>query len=250
MQIDAPVLAALSRATATGNALTLAGQLDRKLYEQVAKVIEAAGGKWNRKAGAHLFATDASDRLEQILATGEVDLPKDEFNFFPSPAAVVARLLELARLRTGMSVLEPSAGRGDIAVACILARTKVTAHELMDANADFLISLSDFDMHVVRGDFLAAVPTEQFDRVVMNPPFMKQQDIRHVMHALKFLKPGGLLVSVMSASVAFRDNRLTQAFRDLVHLRGGDIEDLPPGSFKASGTMVNTVIVTIPGAAA
>ena len=56
-----------------------------------------------------------------------------------------------------------------------------------------------------------------------------------------------LLVSVMAAGVTFRDNRLTQDFRDLVRSRGGDIEALPDGAFKPSGTMVNTVIVTIPG---
>jgi hypothetical protein len=52
---------------------------------------------------------------------------------------------------------------------------------------------------------------------------------------------------VMSASVTFRDNKLTQDFRDLVRERGGDIEALPEGAFKDSGTMVRTVIVTIPG---
>jgi 16S rRNA G1207 methylase RsmC len=35
----------------------------------------------------------------------------------------------------------------------------------------------------------------------MNPPFARQADIHHVNHALKFLKPDGLLVSVMSAGV-------------------------------------------------
>jgi hypothetical protein len=50
----------------------------------------------------------------------------------------------------------------------------------------------------------------------------------------------------MAASVAFRDNRLTQDFRDLIRERGGDMEALPEGAFKASGTMVRSLIVTIP----
>ena len=78
---------------------------------------------------------------------------------------------------------------------------------------------------------------------------LKQADIKHVQHALRFLKPDGLLTSVMSAGVSFRDNRLTQDFRDLIRARGGDIEALPEGAFKASGTMVNTIIATIPGGA-
>ena len=76
--------------------------------------------------------------------------------------------------------------------------------------------------------------------------YLTQADIHHVTHALKFLKPGGKLVSVMSASVIFRENKLTKEFRDLVESRGGFFEKLPDGSFKESGTMVRTVIVVIP----
>ena len=95
-------------------------------------------------------------------------------------------------------------------------------------------------------DFLAQSPDAIYDRVVMNPPFAKQADIKHILHALKFLKSDGLLVSVMAAGVLFRDNRLTTDFRDLINERGGNIEELPDGAFKESGTMVRTVIVTIP----
>lgn len=100
---------------------------------------------------------------------------------------------------------------------------------------------------VLQSDFLAQSPQPQYDRVIMNPPFEKQADIKHVLHAHKFLKPGGRLVSVMAASVLFRTNRLTVEFREFIQAKGGWIQELPEGSFKTSGTMVNTVIVTIPG---
>lgn len=79
----------------------------------------------------------------------------------------------------------------------------------------------------------------------MNPPFSRQADIKHVSHALKFLKPNGRLVSVMASSMTFRSNKLTTEFRELIDLRNGWIEKLPEGAFKSSGTMVNTVIVVI-----
>jgi predicted RNA methylase len=247
MQIQDDVLAVLSRAVTQGNALTLTGQLDRKLYERTNKALEAAGGKWDRKAKAHLFPAGAAERVEQMLATGQVEVPKDEFNYFPSPLAVVKRLLQLANIKPGMRVLEPSAGKGAIAYACADAGAVVDCYELMEAN--FVALAGDQRLGPVRHmDFLAQAPEASYDRVVMNPPFMKQLDIKHVLHALKFLKPGGLLVSVMASSVTFRDNKLTQDFRDLIRARGGDIEALPDGSFKDSGTGVNTVIVTIPAA--
>lgn len=134
-----------------------------------------------------------------------------------------------------------------IAVAVHRAGAFVHMFELMAANHQALVELGIPGAIVTKADFLLASPNPVYDRVMMNPPFAKQADIRHVLHALKFLRPDGLLVSVMSAGVTFRDNRLTQDFRDLVRSRGGDIEALPDGAFKASGTMVNTVIVTIPG---
>ncbi|KNY16930.1 hypothetical protein AKG11_11455 [Shinella sp. SUS2] len=82
-------------------------------------------------------------------------------------------------------------------------------------------------------------------RLLANPPFVKQDDIRHVMHAFKFLKSGGRLVAIVSASVMFRDNKLTTAFREFVSANGGGMKRLPDGSFKSSGTGVNTCIVTV-----
>lgn len=245
MRVDDDVLAVLSRADTNGKSLVLVGQLDRKMYERTNKVLEAAGGKWSRRDKAHIFDVDAAVRIDQIILSGEVEVPKDEFNFFPSPPAVVARLMDLADVRQGMRVLEPSAGRGAIAYACADAGATVDCVELMEAN--FTALRQDARLGDVRhADFLEQNPCAIYDSVVMNPPFAKQADIRHVEHAIKFVKPGGRLVSVMSAGVKFRDNKLAREFRDFIDEHGGEIEDLPEGSFKSSGTMVRSVIVTIP----
>lgn len=245
MFIEQEVLEVLSRAQTNGNALILVDQLDRRMYEKTNKILEACGGTWMRKAKAHVFDTDAADRIDQILLSGEVAVPKDEFNFFPTPPAVVARLLELAGDVTGKTMLEPEVGRGDIALPFAKAGAIVSCFELMDANYQHMAG-NPLLHSVIQGDFLLQPPVADFDLVIMNPPFLKQSDIKHVTHALKFLKPKGLLLSVMGANVTFRSNQLTQDFRDLVRSRNGEIEALPEGSFKLSGTMVNTVIVSIP----
>jgi ParB family transcriptional regulator, chromosome partitioning protein len=84
-----------------------------------------------------------------------------------------------------------------------------------------------------------------FDRVIANPPFEKQADIDHVLHAWAHLKPGGRLVSVMSAGVTFREDRKTRAFRDFLNEHGALVETNPEGAFKESGTGVSTVLVAI-----
>lgn len=250
MRVDNEVLNVLSNAETSGDLLKLVGQLDRSLYARTNKIIEAAGGKWSRKAGGHVFDGDASDAMDQIILTGEVASTKtkaQQFGYFPTPAHVAERVIALACIKYGMRVLEPSAGKGGLAYPAAAAGATVDCVELMDAN--FAALAGDAKLGEVRNsDFLALDPNPIYDRVVMNPPFDKQADIRHVVHALKFLKYGGLLVSVMASGVTFRDNKLTTEFRDLIRQRGGDIEALPEGSFKESGTGVNTVIVTIPAA--
>lgn len=249
MRVDNEVLNVLSAAECSGNNLILTGQLERNLYTRTNKVIEAAGGKWNRKAKAHVFDIEASERIEQIILTGDVVVPKDDFEFFPTPPAVVKHVINLANIHDGMRVLEPSAGQGALAKAAHEAAVDVMIdmYELMPANNDILHNLNLRLSGVGEpADFLTVEPDPVYDRVVMNPPFGRQADIKHVSHALKFLKPGGLLVSVMASSVTFRNNKLTTEFRQIIEERGGHIEELPEGSFKSSGTMVNTVIAVIP----
>lgn len=255
MKVENDVLAVLSAAETAGNSLKLIGQLDRKLYERTNKVLDAAGGKWDKKAKAHLFPGDAADAMEQIILTGDVDYAKSPksvaqlYGFFPTPRPIVDRLLELADIAPGMRVLEPSAGQGAIAWPCAEAGATVDCYEIQQGNAALLAMGAPVDLgHTKTADFLSIEPVPEYDRVVMNPPFAKQDDIRHVMHALKFLKPGGRLVAVMSAGVTFRDNRLTKEFRDVVWGSGGSFEDVAEGAFKESGTMVRTVVALIPAA--
>ena len=79
----------------------------------------------------------------------------------------------------------------------------------------------------------------------MNPPFENLQDIDHVLHAFKFLKPGGRLVAVMSPGPFFRKDRKCQDFREWFDSLGGEAVDLPEGSFKESGSGINTKLVVI-----
>jgi predicted RNA methylase len=250
MQVNTEVMNILSNSSVIGNMLQLPGHLTRPLYLQANTVIEAAGGKWSKKHKAHVFTSDASEAIEQIVLTGMVTIPQD-FGYFPSPQLVVDQVLNKAEINKRHQVLEPNAGRGAIALRVADIGATVDCVELLDENYKQLCLLAqqgELNGLVFHCDFLSMAPAPVYDRIVMNPPFAKQADIHHVLHALRFLKPIGLLVSVMAAGVTFRDNKLTVEFRRLVSERGGDIEALPENSFKESGTSVNTVIVTIPGA--
>lgn len=258
MKLTEEVLQALSSAVVTDYQVQLVGQLDRKLYLKVNDALTALGGKWNRRAKAHLFDEDPEARIDEAILSGSVDRGQD-FGCFFTPPELAARVVEEAQLFSRATVLEPSAGDGALVKAMFYERQDLFIHclELLPRNVEKLKKLEEAlcrkfntSISITRideVDFLRH-PKEAcaFDRVVMNPPFSRQQDILHVVGAYSFLKPEGRLVSIMAAGVLFRQDKLATSFRKFIEDHDGTIEKLPSGSFKASGTNVETVLVTIP----
>lgn len=87
---------------------------------------------------------------------------------------------------------------------------------------------------VVTANFLDQTPVAEFDKVVMNPPFYGRHYVKHVRHALKFLKPGGVLVSILPATAHYDHGELK-----------GEWRDLPVASFAEAGTNVPTGLLRI-----
>ncbi|WP_432053674.1 hypothetical protein [Streptomyces sp. bgisy022] len=249
MKLTDDILTVLTTRVATdGTHLVLTGpRMDPKLYQRVNEVLEAVGGRWTTGAQAHVFPVDAADALAPVLATGTVVTLREkrqQAQYFPTPAAIVQRVIDLAAIEPGLEVLEPSAGSGAIAAA---AAERGAVLDCIEQDPGYAAVLADAGCvrTLTVADFLTVPAEPRYDRVVMNPPFTRGTDMQHVEHALRFLKPDGLLVSVMSWTVAVH-GRKTAAFRALVEARGGTVEAVAEGAFRESGTDVPTVIVTIP----
>lgn len=240
--LSIPVLTVLSKCSIEGCVVKLPGQLDRKLYEQVNKVLVALGGKWDRKLNGHLFKEDPSDLLDTVMLTGMIRKP-EKFGYFPTPRPLGETVVELADIEDGMKVLEPEGGTGELAdvVSERFGKSNITCYELQESNIAVLRSKGYAAQQV---DFLSVAASPEFDRVIMNPPFERQQDIVHVRHAWGFLKPGGRIVAIMSAGFTFRENKLSVDFRQFAQEYGFCTEN-PDGSFKPSGTNVKTVTVVL-----
>ena len=242
---DLSLIELFAEASIDGNIVRFPRKLSAADYRRVDAAVTALGGTWNRKVTGHVFGQDPTDLIEGVIETGTYGRPErpENFGFFPTPSALAKALVEEAQLEPGMTVLEPSAGIGNIAIeaAAIVGAQNVLTVELQACNVDVLKGLG---FSPVQSDFLTFQPAGPVDRIVMNPPFARQADIDHVLHAWSMLKDGGRLVAIMAASVTFRNNAKSVTFRNLVD-RHGRIWDNPEGSFKSVGTLVRTVTVVL-----
>jgi type I restriction-modification system DNA methylase subunit len=239
--IPSEVLDVLKQSQCEGNQLHLPRQLSRDIYVQTAKIIELLGGKWNRSFGAHVFEGDCAERVDEAVMAGEVTDFQKLYQFYETPPELARRMVALADVREGQRVLEPSAGRGGILKA-IPQTVHRTAVELNSSMAD----LGAHAQRVHYGDFLQCNgELGAFDRIIANPPFRNGQDVDHVRHMHDLLKPGGILVTVMSPAWQYRTDRKHAEFRAWLQELDHEVEDLPGGTFKSSGTNIRTLLVTI-----
>jgi protein-L-isoaspartate O-methyltransferase len=158
---------------------------------------------------------------------------------FPTPPALAGRMVELANLRPGLCVLEPSAGTGNIVRAVLDAvDTEVLAYEInRDLCSQLERTFPSWKLQVRCKDFLEVTDfMGQYERILMNPPFHNGADVVHILHALKFLKPGGRLVALCA-----NGPRQQAELRPLATIW----EELPGNTFADQGTGVRAVLMMV-----
>lgn len=248
--LTSEVRAVLERSTITADAVTLPPE-QLPNYKQVNAVLEAAGGKWNRKARCHLFSSDPREALGLALQTGQIihkeKARKKERQAFYTPSATANTVACLADI-DGHLVLEPNAGGGELAAACL--RYGATNVHCIEIDAD---AASALPYPAIKADFLQCLPRAPdvppefrrlYTRIVMNPPFTRKSDCKHVMHAFAhWLAIGGILTAIVCDDNFDRPDILAA-------LRGSGAtytikERLPAGTFKESGTMISTLVIQL-----
>jgi 16S rRNA A1518/A1519 N6-dimethyltransferase RsmA/KsgA/DIM1 with predicted DNA glycosylase/AP lyase activity len=86
-----------------------------------------------------------------------------------------------------------------------------------------------------QGDFLTH-EGGPYPAVLMNPPYRRGSDVRHIVHARTLLEPGGTIVALCYDGAAQR--------RHLEPI-ASTWEPLGPGLFKSEGTRAACVLLTI-----
>ncbi len=177
------------------------------------------------------------EALRESLKTGVQVVAVNQL--FPTPMETARYMCELADLQPGICVLEPSAGTGNIVQAILdSVDTEVMAYEINPALcAGLEKKFPSYKLQVRQRDFLEVTDFQGcYEKVIMNPPFENGADIKHIMHALTFLKPGGRLVAICANGP--RQNEQLKPIADYW-------EELPADTFKSSGTGVRTALLTM-----
>lgn len=245
----------LKACTVSGNVVTLpAGQLDRKLYQEVAQALEKIGGKWSRKHLGFLFDRDPSELLSEIQTGVKRDL-KQETQFFATPPDVAEWMVRELMYTGGSSILEPSAGEGALIDAFLKENGGKAGIELSYIEKDehrnkflrdkYTGRMNFYHIHPDDNDFLN-LKDSTFDYILANPPFSKNQDIDHIRKMWDCLKPGGRIVTVASTHWQISGGRKEKAFKKWIEDEvEATIYPLDNGRFKSSGTMVNACILVL-----
>lgn len=223
------------------------GQLDRPLYEAVNDVLVRLGGKWNKKQRAHIFRYEPAAAIRAVCET-RVLPDKNPHAYYPTPRRLAEEMFlaaQLDRADKNVRILEPSAGCGGI--VSVLRDQGFTNIDLVELDPINAAVLDNAGYRVYRQNFLDFQPAEQYDYVLMNPPFSVEGDkeayVTHILHAWSLLKDGGTLIAIVPNSITFKDHKRVQELRGLMARYNGSAMPIAAGEFKESGTMVATTII-------
>ena len=238
------LIESILKCTVQGNVVYLPPISDGPLpnYAEVRKALLNAGAKY--KKNSFVFESDAQPFIDRLTGGESVNIKK-EFQFFATPDHLADRMAKLAEVKEGEKILEPSAGQGAI-VKAINRETggeTVYCYELMPQNQSVLKKIST--VRLLGDDFLSHEGQEEFDKIVANPPFSRNQDIDHIKKMYSSLKNGGRLVTIASMSWTFGADKKQVEFRKWLDELGAYQEPLPEGTFKDSGTKVKAMLLMI-----
>jgi trans-aconitate methyltransferase len=161
-------------------------------------------------------------------------------NYFPTPAPLIERLLSKVIIRPGDTILEPSAGEGDIAdyIRSCYPHNDLRVVEIEPALVRILKSKG---FHGVQGDFLRY--RQGADVIIGNPPFRNNfQDIDHFYHAWDILNPGGRMAMILHGYSGFPlyNTGKPERFGQFLTAIGAQKEKNPSGSFSTAKRRTHT----------
>ena len=179
------------------------------------------------------------------MKTTDMTVTLGNDQFYPTPPALAEKMLEGLDMNFVSTVLEPSAGKGDLVTA--IARKNQLSYRNREIDVDcceidpYLRQILQYNfsdekkqeigaaqgyhtreydlidhtkLHVVHDDFLTYSSMKHYDLILMNPPF--QDGAKHLLKALHMQRDGGLVICLLNAETL--RNPYTDMRQDLVRM--------------------------------
>lgn len=139
----------------------------------------------------------------------------DEYykEFYPTPSSLIRKMFSGIRWYNlaKKSILEPSAGKGDIAS---VLKLEMQSHnneknpdiDTIEINPELQSVLRGKGFRVVYDDFLKYRTYKHYDLIVMNPPFSDGH--KHLMKAIEMQRRGGDIICLLNANTIRKPNTI------------------------------------------
>lgn len=233
---------------------------ERGVFLEAKKMMDKIGGTWVSGKTPHFsFEFNPQSIVDQFLTDGSWP-KKNKWSFYPTPQSVIDYILEFSEASPEhfshydrpVRILEPSAGRGNLAIALrdkylsLGIDVDITCVELDPVNA---VYLREEGFHVIQDDFLTLDKDTlgEFDIVVMNPPFNGSECADHVFHAQSFLPKYRFVVAVLPTTLfSSKYKKVEKLCHDISVLNIGDFDDCVFGSGTFDDTKVETMVINFP----
>lgn len=168
----------------------------------------------------------------------------DISGYFPTPSSIAHMIASMSDLQPSHLVLEPSAGKGDLAGAIKKQCPEVTLH-CLECNYTLRQILQLQNYEVIGSDFLEY--SGKYDRIIMNPPFEDGIYTTHIRHAYACLREEGKLIAIAPQNFTFRTQKKYSEFNSWLREKKAYVENLPKDAFKESDrpTGIQTCVISI-----
>lgn len=224
-------------------------------YDKIKYVIEFIGGHWSERCKGFIM-DDTSDnvinKIKRVLTLDKINISSQDVfkiknQFYPTPSWLAKDMVERANISYSdkFNILEPSAGKGAILQYIVqYTASKYTAVELSKQNVEYLRKLG-YKVNNTSFENYALNTNKKFDRVIMNPPFANEMDLRHTALAFNLLKEGGKLVGLVAENSLYYARPITTMFNGQLSNLDAKLTNIQHGAFIESGTSVDITMIEV-----
>ena len=220
------------------------------------------GGHWSEAHNSFVFIKEISTKIireaikkaNKLLPLTKEQIEREKLQAYFTPPDIARKMQEFADISDNDIVLDPSAGTGNLVNDLTIPKERIF---LVEPNAEFceLLRKNGY-MHVIQATFEEAlsmtVLPNNIPKILMNPPFSKQTDLKHISLAYDLLAQGGTLVGILGRNSILQrganneKSSILESFIDKFNSsKYHQIIKLEPGSFEVSGTICDTCMVVL-----